>query len=225
MSSPKSPLPPPPAIRLEIIEDISPEQPPGFLRLVRRRLVAHYPDGSQSAPFDYDEVDRRAMDAVVIAAHYLNADGERQVFLRSAVRPPVAFRAGERSPRPGGGALWELPAGLIEPDEAPSASACRELEEELGFRVPEASLSELLGSTFPAPGVLSERHFYFEVEVDPATRAAPSLDGSALERFGRVHAIGLARALELCESGAIDDAKTELALRRLKERLCRPDPE
>jgi hypothetical protein len=60
-----------PSIRLELLEDQSPDAPPGFLRLVRRRLRAHYPDGSASAPFVYDEVDRRSIDAVVIVAHHV----------------------------------------------------------------------------------------------------------------------------------------------------------
>src|SRR5438045_2249561 len=105
-----------PEIRLEILDDLSPDTGSGFLRLVRRRLRAQYPDGTASEPFVYDEIDRRAYDAVVVAAHYVGPGG-RRVFLRSAIRPPVYFRrAGvERSDRPR--QLWELPAGLIEPDE------------------------------------------------------------------------------------------------------------
>jgi ADP-ribose pyrophosphatase len=122
------------------------------------------------------------------------------------------------------GALWELPAGLIEPGEqTPEGvreAARRELEEELGFSVSAGELSPLGGSTLPCPGVIGERHFFFSVAVDPARRAEPGLDGSALERFGRVVAVPLEKALALCESGAIEDAKTELALRRLQDRLC-----
>ena len=49
------PKPEPPAIRLEQVEDLSPAEQQGFLRLVRRRLIAQYPDGSRSLPFVYDE--------------------------------------------------------------------------------------------------------------------------------------------------------------------------
>lgn len=212
-----------PDIRLELIEDISPDCPPGFLRLVRRRYRAHYPDGSVSQPFVYDEVDRRAIDAVVIVAHF-DRDGQRHVYLRSAVRPPVAHRDPARSPmkESGHGGLWEVPAGLVEPDEQSEAglqrSAARELGEELGFDVPPAALRPLGPSTFPTPGVIAERHFYFEVEVDPGARREPHLDGSALERAGRVVSLPLFEALELCAAGAVEDAKTELALRRLHER-------
>jgi ADP-ribose pyrophosphatase len=67
--------------------------------------------------------------------------------------------------------------------------------------------------------VLAERHFYFEVEVDPATRREPENDGSPLEHFGAVVAVPLADALAWCAEGMLEDAKTELALRRLAEKL------
>jgi ADP-ribose pyrophosphatase len=213
-----------PDIRLELLEDLSPIDPTGFLRLLRRRCVAHYPDGTTSAPFVYDEVTRNALDAVVVAAHYRGSDGH-YVFLRSALRPPIALRERGHLGEPDrGGALWELPAGLVEADEwSPEGvrrSAQRELLEETGFDVELATLSPLGPSTYPAPGICAERHIYFEVEVDPSRRQEPSLDGSALERGGVVVAMGIARALELCATGAIEDAKTELALRRLSERLA-----
>jgi ADP-ribose pyrophosphatase len=213
-----------PEVTLEQLEDLSPARSAGFLELVRLRLCAHYPDGSRSAPFVYDSVERRSMDAVVLAAHFVR-DGEPWVYLRSAVRPPVRFRDPLRSPvvELATGSLWELPAGLIEPDETGAigvlAAARRELEEELGFRVATAELTPLGPSVFSCPGVLGERNFFLSVEVNPERRGEPSLDGSALERFGRVLALPLARALALCASGAIEDAKTELGLRRLADAL------
>lgn len=214
-----------PDIRLELVADESPAGQTGFLSLVRRRYRALYPDGTRSAEFVYDAVDRRAIDAVVIAAHYHDGNG-RRVYLRSAVRPPLVLREGHRSPVPEldrGPGLWELPAGLVEPNETdrdgPQRSAARELEEELGFQVEAERMQPLGPSTYPAPGIIGERHFYFEVTVDPLTRHEPSHDGSALEHGGLVLAVELDRALDLCARGLIEDAKTELALRRLKERF------
>jgi ADP-ribose pyrophosphatase len=214
---------PPSNTRLEVLEDLSPDAAPGFLRLVRRRLAIRYGDGRLSEPFEYDEVDRVAIDAVVIAAHYLEG-GVRRVYLRSAIRPPVALRdpaRGGDEPSLPRQALWELPAGLVEPCETAGSAvvltAQRELEEELGFVVGLEQLHRLGPSTFPAPGFISERHYYFEVAVDPAARRSPSLDGSVLESAGVVVSLPLDEALTLCRSGEIVDAKTELALRRLKE--------
>ena len=73
--------------------------------------------------------------------------------------------------------------------------------------------------TFPSPGIIGERHIFFAVEVDPATRGVPTEDGSALERAAAILALPLEEALAHCRSGAIRDAKTELGLRRLAEAL------
>jgi ADP-ribose pyrophosphatase len=215
-----------PRIELELVEDLTPAAEAGFLRLIRRRYRAHYPDGSASAPFVYDLIDRAAIDAVVLVAHYLDHDGVRRVFLRSCVRPPVAARDLSRSPHPERdpvhGSLWELPAGLVEPSEqSPSGlvqAARRELAEELGFDVDAADFHELGASVFPVPAMIAERLYFFEVTVAPNRRGEPSLDGSALERFGEVRALALDEALELCRNGTLMDGKTELALRRLAER-------
>jgi ADP-ribose pyrophosphatase len=215
-----------PKIELELLEDLSPDAPKGFLRLVRRRYRARYPDGTQSAPFVYDAVDRAALDAVVIVAHFVAADGSRRVYLRSAVRPPLAMRDPARSPLPDdtcGTGLWEVPAGMVEPSEQSATgvvrAAQRELEEELGFSIPVTGINALGPSAFPCPGVVAERHFYFEVTVSPDVRGEPSLDGSTLEHFGVVVDVSLEDALAMCRSGQIEDSKTELALRRLAEKL------
>ena len=209
-------------LAVEVIEDLSPPTPPGFLRVVRRRLALRHSDGHRSEPFVYDEIDRRAIDAVVIAAHYLD-HGVRYVYLRSAVRPPVAMRDPACCPEgPDGSqvALWELPAGLFEVGDQDAGgvarTAQRELLEELGFSVSVEQFHRLGPSTFPAPGFIAERHYFFEVEVAPNTRREPTLDGSVLERAGLVVALPLSQALASCRSGVIMDSKTELGLRRLE---------
>src|SRR3954470_10082959 len=89
-----------PKIQLELLEDLSPPDQEGFLRLVRRRYRATYPDGTQSAPFLYDAVDRKAIDAVFMAAHSAPADGVRWLFWRSALPPPLTLRDRQNSPLP-----------------------------------------------------------------------------------------------------------------------------
>ena len=205
-----------PAINLNVTEDVSPPQEPGFLRLRRRRLIAHYPDGTSSEPFVYDSIDRKALDAVVILAHF-EAASVVHIYLRSALRPPLLFRNGAS---PG---LWELPAGLIEPSEqSPSGilkAAQRELREELGFDVDLDAFSSLGTPGFPAPAILAERHYFLAVRIDPNQRGEPSLDGSPLEYGGKVIHLPLTEALERCRHGDFEDEKTELGLRRLGDRL------
>jgi ADP-ribose pyrophosphatase len=215
-----------PKIELELLEDLSPEAAKGFLRLVRGRYRAVYPDGTRSTPFVYDAVDRAALDAVVIVAHFAAPSGSRRIYLRSAVRPPLAMRDAARSPLANdacGTGLWEVPAGMVEVSEQSVTgvvrAAQRELEEELGFSIPVDAINALGPSAFPCPGVIAERHFFFEVTVDPSARREPELDGSALEHFGTVVDVSLEDALGMCRRGQIEDSKTELALRRLAEKL------
>jgi ADP-ribose pyrophosphatase len=194
-------LPEPPAIALEVVRDRSAESRAtgGFFDVRRLQLAARYPDGTTSEPFLYDVGARAALDAVVMAVHFTK-NNARHVFLRTALRPPCALRP---LPPSHDGSLWELPAGLI--------------EEELGFTVAESAMRELGPWTFPAPGIIGERHLFFHVEVDPSTRSTPSEDGSALEKGAAIIAVPLAEAIEHCRRGAIPDAKTELGLRRLAE--------
>ncbi len=213
-----------PAHSLILVEE-RPAGEPGFLRIRRVTLRARFEAGGESAPFVYDVIDRDRLDAVVIAAHFRDASGRRHVFLRSALRPPVALRPLSVRPFPEPpwlGALWELPAGLVEVDEqSPEgllACAARELREELGVEVPASALRPLGPSSFPAPGMVGERHYYFEVEVDPRVRVTPTEDGSALERDAVIFSLPLEEALARCRTGEIEDAKTELGLRRLAER-------
>jgi len=123
------------------------------------------------------------------------------------------------------GGLWELPAGLVEPGEQTPdgvvSTAQRELLEELGFEVDTSQLLPLGPSLFPAPGIVSERQFFFHVAVDPNQRRAPEFDGSPLERFGEVIDVPLSDALAWCTSGGIEDAKTEIGLRRFADIVAR----
>jgi len=216
-------LPPLPPLQLVLIEDRIVGGEGGFMQL-RRAQLAVVADGAQSKPFTYDTLQRSRLDAVVIAAHFRDPGGARRVYLRSALRPPCFLRPEDARPVPEKetlGALWELPAGLVEKDERSAEGlrqcAARELAEELGFAVPAARMAELGPSTFPSPGIIGERHFFFHCEVDPATRGVPSEDGSVLEQGAVIVDLALEEALALCRRGEIEDAKTELALRRLAE--------
>src|SRR4051812_15721022 len=140
---PPSPLPPLPGIQLKVERDRSdPPSARAYLRIRRLELRATFPDGSESEPFFYDMVDRKALDAVVIAPHFRDEGGVRRVILRSALRPPVSFRPRDMWPvpeKPTLGGLWELPAGLVEESERSERGlrecASREMYEEIGATV------------------------------------------------------------------------------------------
>lgn len=188
----------------------------GFVNLRRLDVAVAFPDGRPSHPFPFDIATRRAIDAVVVVAHF-DVEGATQVFLRSCPRPALMLHDGPDGPREGN--LWELAAGLIEPGESPRSGAARELHEELGFDLSPEELLPMGSFTYPAPGFIAERHHYFRVRVDPARRERPVEDGSPLEQGALVVSCSLTDALVHCRNGGIVDAKTELALRRLAEEL------
>jgi ADP-ribose pyrophosphatase len=219
-------LPPLPRIALVLDRERS-ETPRPYLSLRRLELHAGFPDGTTSEPFFYDVVVRKALDAVIVAPHFRDQDGQTCVLLRSALRPPVAFRPREVWPMPEKdtlGGLWELPAGLVEEDERSEAGlracAARELFEETGAKLSAGDMLPLGPSTFPCPGVIGERHFFFHAEIDPARLIAPPEDGSVLEKQAVFAAPTLEQALALVRAGQVEDAKTELGLRRLMEHLA-----
>ena len=121
-----------------------------------------------------------------------------------------------------------LPAGMVEPDDAPGDEGLRhraavEALEEAGVDVPERDLEVLGGETFASPGTTDEKLFFCAVRVDNLERiprVEPTGDGSVMEEWGRVHVLGLHDALARCRDGRIPDMKTELALARLAARLA-----
>lgn len=219
-------LPEVPKVELDVVANRSTERE-GFLSIKRYdvRMVTPDAGGADGTPkrssvFRYDLLDRRALDAAVIAAHYVGDDGVLHVYLRSAIRPPVSLaRSGRPSP-----VLWELPAGLIEPGEEPHAGAARELEEELGFAVEPSALQPLGPTALPAPAFIGEEHWFFHVRVDPGERGTPGGDGSPLEEDAHIIAVPLTLAIEACRAGEIRDSKTELALYRLQHILAPRSP-
>jgi len=142
-------LPLPPRVEVAVLEDRTRGSRPdvGFLRVRRLLLENRYPDGSKSAPYAYDVVERDATDAVAIVL-FAGRGEDARVCLRSSLRPPMTFRHGYALPlteAPGGGVLWEIPAGLVEADERGEAGlalcAARETLEEVGLELSPSEFS------------------------------------------------------------------------------------
>lgn len=106
----------------------------------------------------------------------------------------------------GGGWLWELPAGKLDPGEGPEATAKRELEEEAGVR---AERWRSLGFMNSSPGVFDEVIHLYMAEGLSETALAHER-GELIE----IHWIDLAEVIDWCNRGQISDAKTLIGLYR-----------
>jgi ADP-ribose pyrophosphatase len=100
--------------------------------------------------------------------------------------------------------LLEIPAGSLDPGEVPDEAAQRELREETGQRA--ATLRRLTGF-YTAPGYSSEYiHVYVAEGLSEDRLEADEDEDLAVELRT------LPEALELIDSGAIEDAKTIVGL-------------
>lgn len=103
-----------------------------------------------------------------------------------------------------GRAIFELPAGTLEPPEAPVACAARELAEETGYKA--ATLSHL-GRFYSSPGMSDELMWAY---------MATGLEhvGQSLEEDERltVCPVSVAQAFEYVDSGELMDGKSILTL-------------
>lgn len=212
-----------PPLEIVVVDDETERAPLGFLAMRRLRLQNVYEDGEKSRVYAYDVVERRALDAVVVLL--VTRDEPARVCVRSAIRPPLAFRSTASLPMPEtltSPILWEIPAGLVESEERGEeglrACAARETLEETGFVVAPDDFAFLGRSVFLSPGVLGERVHFLTAFVDPAHRGIPTEDGSPTEERARLRFVTLRDAIAACDDGHIEDAKTEVALRRLAAR-------
>ena len=105
-------------------------------------------------------------------------------------------------------ALWELPAGSIDPGEAPEAAALRECEEETKLA---PGRVELLATMFPAPGYCDEEMMFFKV-TGLHTPAADSTHRPDEDEDITVHPTTVAEARAMLARGDIVDLKRAYAL-------------
>lgn len=105
-----------------------------------------------------------------------------------------------------GGWIWELPAGKLEPNELPLATAQRELIEEAGVS---ARNWQGLGVYLSSPGVFTEvLHLFLGTGLEAAASAS-----EASEVF-EVHWQPFSEACAWALNGTIQDGKTTLGLLR-----------
>ncbi len=199
----------------------------GFLTLRRLRLRNLRRDGSRSREWVCDFVERpRGVDAVVVVLWRRGAGGAAEVLLRDGLRPSLAWgRDPARLPVPDGRAHFfftETVAGIIEEGErgeaAIRARAADEAFEEAGYRVDPAAVRFLGAPTFPSSGMTAEKFWLCAVEVS-GDAAPPPGDGSPMEEGAQTRWVPLDEVIAASVRGDLEDAKTELAARRLRDSL------
>jgi ADP-ribose pyrophosphatase len=216
---------------IEIVEDrtATARCDEGFLRLKRLRARNRRADGSLSPEYPIDLIDRPTLDAVGVCLWARTPRGV-EVLTRRGLRPAAYFRRGRAAalPEPEYLLVEEIVAGVLEPGErgleALRRRAAAEVLEEAGVELAPERLVPLGGPFFPLPGIVSEKIHLLAAEVprgaaDGLHEAPGDGDGSPLEEGALLLWRELGAALAACEAGEIEDAKTELALRRLAARL------
>jgi len=216
---------------IEIVEDrtASSRCDEGFLHVRRYRALNRRVDGTRSSVYRIDVLDRPSLDAVAVCLWARTPRGV-EVLLRRQLRPAVLFRRGKVRALPEAEPLLyeEIVAGLVEPGEqgldALRRRAADEALEEAGIEVDPARIAPLGAPFYMLPGIVSEKIHLLEVEVARGPQAgafdAPQEgDGSPLEEGATLLWRGLDEAIAACEAGEIEDAKSELAFRRLRDRL------
>lgn len=101
-------------------------------------------------------------------------------------------------------AVWELPAGRLDPGESPEQGARRELEEEVGLR---PGRLEKLAEFWTTPGFCDEALHVFRATELENVPARPEAD----ERI-EVWSAGWSEARAMIARGELRDAKTLVAL-------------
>lgn len=202
----------------------------GFLAVRRLRLRNVRDDGSRSRLYVCDFLVRpKGIDAVVVAVYHRSGDGV-QVLLREGLRPVLANgRDPDTLPIPDARpylTFTEVVAGIIEADdrgeEGVRRRAAIEVEEESGFSVAADDVQLLGAGSFPSPGSMPEKFWLTAVEVSgPHVQRHAAGDGSPMEEGSTTRWMELDEAIEACVDGRLEDVKTELVLRRLRDRLGR----
>ena len=186
----------------------------GFLVLRRLRLRLVGADGTRTKEGMWDFVERpMGLDAVVVAL-WRHRDAP-EVLLRHALRVPLQFGRPEHRPLLGP----ELVAGILEPGDDLHVRAAAEAMEEAGLRIDPAKVDRLGAPLFPSPGMCAELFHFVCADAGDQEPTPPAGDGSPFEEGARLEWIALDDALRRCATGEIEDMKTEIGLRRLREKL------
>lgn len=108
--------------------------------------------------------------------------------------------------------IWELPAGSLDPGEAPGTAVVRECEEEIGLTPRRVTA---LGSWYPTPGFCDEiMHFYLCEDLAAPEGPVSRDEDEQIEPA----TVDLAAVREMIADGRVVDMKTMVGLSLLEAR-------
>jgi len=219
-------------VDIEVVEDCSATSrwDEGFLIVRRLRCRNRRSDGSASAVYRVDVVDRPKLDAVAVVIYRRSGSG-LEVLTRQNLRPAAYFRREKQPPVPDAQPhlrVEEIVAGVLEVsdkgEEGLRVRAAIEVGEEAGIQVAPDEIQILGGPVFVAPGIISEKIFLTAVDVTGKPEHPPPGDGSPLEEGSMLQWHPALQLLEDCRSGRLQDAKTEIGVARLLAAPPMPAP-
>jgi len=112
---------------------------------------------------------------------------------------------------PSGGLLLELPAGTLEPDEAPEVTALREIREEIGMA---ASVLTPVGGFYLAPGYSTEfMHLYLATGLSPDPLTQDEGEFIQVEKYS------IKDVYQMLDRGEFADVKTVAFLGLMRPRF------
>ncbi|MFO0597617.1 MAG: NUDIX hydrolase [Myxococcaceae bacterium] len=213
----------PTVTELDVVEDFTATGrcDEGFLHVRRLRVRNVRSDGSHSAVYRVDVVDRPRLDAVACLVWRRGAAGHLEILTRQNLRPAAYFRKDKVPNVPDGRThlfCEEIVAGVMEEADVGEAGvrarAAAEVHEEAGYVVDPARVQPLGAPFFVAPGILSEKIFLTAVDVTGLEPEPAPGDGTPMEEGGAISWRSVAAVQKAIADGVIQDAKTELALGR-----------
>lgn len=218
---------------IEIVEDNTKTSKcdEGFLRVKRLKLKNLYTNGTESAAYPCDIVERRQVDAVAIVLYEVVDTAETgkkvvRVLLRKGIRAPVYLRQHDDlngRDEPIYSSVYEIVAGVLEDQdrgyEGVDRRAVEEAREEAGMDIGPDAVASLGGSFFPSPGITPEKVYLASCRANLENRGEAVGDGSVMEEGASVEILDLKTAIKMCRDGEIQDAKTEIALLRMADYL------
>lgn len=185
------------------------------IRITGRQLLSAAWARLENVAFDYQRSDgqwqplqREIYHRGHGAAILLYDTGRRTVVLVRQFRLPVHLDGGE-------GFMLEVPAGVVDPDDA-AEGARREAIEETGFSV---EAPDYVFTAYVSPGSVTEKLYYYTAPYQTAQRLHA---GGGLVEEGEdieVLEVNIDQAMAWVGSGEIVDAKTILLLQHARLNL------